>query len=76
MGIHLLYNSCGVQAAFSIYLFPIEVTYGLIPVKTTKRPSSLIKGTFIWVQVSVGTEYQVIPCINREGGKVVGVRLE
>lgn len=48
-------------------LFPLEVIYGAIPVKTTKRQSNLIKGTFIWVQVSVGTEYQVILCINREG---------
>ena len=55
-------------------LFSFEVIYGMIPVKTTKRPSNLIKRTFIWVQVSVGTEYQMIPCINRRGsGKLVGV---
>lgn len=60
-----------------INLFPLEVIYGVSPVKTTKRPSNLIKGTFIWVQVSVGTEYQVILCINREDrGKVVDVSFE
>lgn len=26
----------------------------MIPVKTIKRPSNLFKGTFIWIQVSVG----------------------
>lgn len=63
--------------ALLINLFALEVIYGMIPVKTTKRPSNLIKGTFIWVQVSVGTEYQVILCINREGReKVVGVGFE
>lgn len=59
--------------AILINLFTFEVMYGPIPDKTTKRPSNLIKGTFIWVQVSVGMEYQVILGINRKGsGKTRG----
>lgn len=58
-------------------LLPFRVIYGTIPVKTSKRPSNLIRGTFMWVQVSVGTEYQVILCINRGGsGRLVRVSFE
>lgn len=60
--------------ALLISLFPIEVTYGLIPAKTITRNAHPV---LYWGQVSVGTEYQVILCINREcSGEVVGVSLE
>lgn len=50
---------------------------GFFQSKQQKPQSNLIKGTFIWVQVSVGTEYQVILCINTEAwGEIMGASLE
>lgn len=48
---------------------------GFFQSKQQKPQSNLIKGTFIWVQVSVGTEYQVILCINTEAWGWGGLRV-